>query len=120
MIFQDVLEVIQVGCFLHAALQAVDLFTNLRVHRMGGSSAVGMTGAGGLQVALEGFQAFVEPLQIGFEFVLATVRDCQHQSRQIVEDRQQFVPVQTVFQSFPHGFGLRAMTLGQRQVIEQA
>ncbi|MNO81412.1 hypothetical protein D3C76_726520 [compost metagenome] len=61
-----------------------------------------MAGAGGLQVALERFQAFVEPLQISFEFVLATVGDCQHQSRQIVENRQQLVPVKAIFQPFTH------------------
>ncbi|MNL88312.1 hypothetical protein D3C87_2179500 [compost metagenome] len=54
---------------------------------MGGGSAVGMAGAGGLQIALERFQAFIEPLQIGFEFVLATVGDGQHQRRQIIENR---------------------------------
>jgi hypothetical protein len=40
-----------------------------------------------LQIALERFEAFVESLQISFEFVLAAVGDRQHQGRKVVEDR---------------------------------
>ena len=79
-----------------------------------------MAFAGGLQIALERFEAFVELLQIRFEFVLTAVGNRQHQRRQIVEDRDQFVPVQAMFEPLAHGFGLWAMSFGQGQVVEQA
>jgi hypothetical protein len=51
--------------------------------------------------------------------MLAAVGDGQHQHRQVIEDRQQFVPVQTMGQTLAHGFGLGPMALRQRQVFEQ-
>ncbi|MNV31327.1 hypothetical protein D3C71_1226290 [compost metagenome] len=119
MVFQYVLEIFQVRGFLHAALQAIDLFADLRVHLSRSRTVVGVSRGGGLQVALERFETLVQSLQIGFELMLAAVGNGQHQCGEVVENRQQFVPVQTVFQTIAHGFGLRAMTLGQCQVVEQ-
>ncbi|MNL55380.1 hypothetical protein D3C87_1787900 [compost metagenome] len=61
-VFQDVLEIVQVSRFMHAGLQAVDLFADLRVHGLSGGATIGMPGAGGLQVALERFETLVELL----------------------------------------------------------
>ncbi len=74
-VFQDVLEAVHVGGTLHAALQAVDLLTQLAIQLAGGGAVVGVAGAGLVQVALETFQALVELLQVGLEFVLAAVGD---------------------------------------------
>ncbi|MNL08927.1 hypothetical protein D3C87_1296680 [compost metagenome] len=60
MVFQNVLEILKVRCFVHAGLQAVDLFAYLRIQRMRCRAAVGMIGAGSLQVALERLEAFIE------------------------------------------------------------
>ncbi|MNP57429.1 hypothetical protein D3C76_1522600 [compost metagenome] len=56
-----------------------------------------MTFAGLMQMTLERLKSFVELLQICFKLVLTTVVDCQHEYRQIIQHRQQFVPVQTMF-----------------------
>jgi len=72
---------------MHAVLQAVDLFADLRVHGLRGRPAVGMTVAGSLQIALERFESFVQSLQVSLEFVLTAVGDRQHQGGEIVEDR---------------------------------
>ncbi|MNI52677.1 hypothetical protein D3C73_1074790 [compost metagenome] len=61
-VLQHELEIVEVGCFLHATLQAVDLFADLRVHLSRRRKVVGVAIAGRLQVALERLQAFVELL----------------------------------------------------------
>lgn len=63
-------------------------------------------------MALEGFEAFIKLLEVGLELMLATVGNRQHQHRQVIEDRQQFVPVQAVGQALAHGFGLGPVALG--------
>ena len=118
-VLQHVLEPLEVSSLLHAALQAVDLFTDLRIQFPRRRAVVGVACAGRLQVALERLQALVELFEVDLELMLATVGDRQHQHRQVIEDRQQFVPVQPVFQALAHGFGLRSMAFGQRQVVQQ-
>lgn len=61
--FQHLLEVVQIGRLLHAVLQAIDLFADLRVHLPRRRTAVGMALAGGLQVALEGFRRSLSRLR---------------------------------------------------------
>lgn len=77
-----------------------------------------MAVTGDLQVPLERLETIVELLEVGFKLVLAAVGDRQHQHRQVIEDRQQFVPVQSVGQALTHGFGLGPMALGQREVFQ--
>ena len=52
--------------------------------------------------------------------MLAAIGNSQHQYRQVIEDRQKFVPVQPMGQAFAHGFGLGSMVLGQVEVAQQA
>ncbi|MNJ37638.1 hypothetical protein D3C77_324670 [compost metagenome] len=118
--FQDVLEAVQVGSTLHAALQAIDLLAQLVIQVAGGAGVVGMAFAGFVQMALERFEAFVELLQVTFKFVLAAVVDGQHQHCQVIEHRQQFVPVQPVLQAFAQGLRLCLVAFGQGQVVKQA
>ncbi|MNE78358.1 hypothetical protein D3C80_1747530 [compost metagenome] len=68
-------------------MQAVDLLTELRVHLASGRTVVRVPVTGRLQVALEGFQALIELLEVHLELVLATVGDRQHQHGKIIEDR---------------------------------
>ncbi|MNW00901.1 hypothetical protein D3C71_1964540 [compost metagenome] len=62
MVLQDELEVVHVRRMMHAAVHIVDLFTHLRIHLARRRAAVGIAFAGGLQVTLEGLQAFIELL----------------------------------------------------------
>lgn len=55
MALQYVLEAVQVGRALHAALQAIDLFADLRVQLAGRGATIGVAIAGNLQVPLECF-----------------------------------------------------------------
>ncbi|MNV70944.1 hypothetical protein D3C71_1639310 [compost metagenome] len=86
-VLQYALEIFQVCRVLHAAVQAVDLLTELRVHLASGRTVVRVPVTGRLQVALEGFQALIELLEVHLELMLATVGDRQHQHRKIIEDR---------------------------------
>ncbi|MNT14455.1 hypothetical protein D3C72_1494630 [compost metagenome] len=96
-VFQNMLEAVKVGSTLNTALQAINLFTELVIQIAGGTRVVGMTFAGLMQMTLERLKSFVELLQICFKLVLTTVVDCQHEYRQVIQHRQQFVPVQTMF-----------------------
>ncbi|MCY1434656.1 hypothetical protein D9M71_507220 [compost metagenome] len=63
------------------------MLTQLAIQLAGSGAVVRVTGTGLVQVALETFQAFVELLQVGFEFVLAAVGDRQHEHRQVIQHR---------------------------------
>ncbi|MNM99634.1 hypothetical protein D3C81_1121990 [compost metagenome] len=116
--FKHMLEAVQIRRALDTALQAIDLLTQLIVHGSGRRAVVGMAVTGALQMALEGFQAFVELLEIDFELMLTAVGDGQHQHGQIIQDGYQFVPVQPMLQAFAHGLRLRLVTFWQAEVIE--
>lgn len=110
-VLRDELEAVHVRGALHTALQAIDLLTQLVVQFTRGAAVVGMPGTGLLQVALEGFQAPVELLQVGFEFMLAAVGDGQHKHGQVIEHRNQLVPVQPTRYPLAHGQRLCLMAL---------
>ncbi|MNE65848.1 hypothetical protein D3C80_1613650 [compost metagenome] len=119
-VFQDVLEAIDVGSALHTALQPIDMLAQLGVQLASGGAVVGMAGAGLVQVALEAFEALIELLQVGFELVLATVGDRQHEHGEVIQHRDQLVPVQAPGNALAHLQRLGLVPLGQAQVIEQA
>ena len=119
-VFQDVLEAIDVGSALHTALQPIDMLAQLGVQLASGGAVVSMAGAGLVQVALEAFKALIELLQVGFELVLAAVGDRQHEHGEVIQHRNQLVPVQAPGNALAHLQRLGLVPLGQAQVIEQA
>ena len=118
--FEHLLEAVQVGGVLHAALQAVHLLANLCVQLPRGQAAVGVAVAGDLQMPLECLETLVELLEISLELMLATVGDRQHQHGQVIQDRQQFVPIQTMGETLTHRLGLGLVTFGQGKIFQQA
>ncbi len=98
-IVEHPLEAGQIGGVLNTALQAAHLFAQLFVQVARGGLVLGVIFTGGLQVALKRFEPFIELLEVSAELLLAAVVDRQHQHCQIVEDRQQFVPVKPMFQA---------------------
>ncbi len=119
-VFQDVLEAVNIGGTLHTALQPVDMLSQLGIQLAGGRAVVGMPGTGLVQVTLETFEAFVELLQVGFEFMLTAVSDGQHEHSQVIQYRDQLIPVQAAGDPFTHLEGLCLVSLRQAEVIEQA
>lgn len=119
-VLQDVLEAVDIGGTLHAALQPVYVLAQLGVQRAGGTAVVGMAGAGFMQMALEPLQALVELLQVGFKFMLATVSDRQHQHCKVIQYRDQLIPVQAAGHPRTHLQCLGLVPLGQAEVVEQA
>ena len=98
-IIEHSLEAGQIGGVLNTALQAAHLFAQLVVQVARGGLVFGVIFTGGLQVALKRFEPLIELLEVSAELLLASVVDRQHQHRQIVEYRQQFVPVKPMFQA---------------------
>ncbi|MNN23504.1 hypothetical protein D3C81_1369040 [compost metagenome] len=96
------------------------MLAQLGVQLASGGAVVGMAGAGLVQVALEAFEALIELLQVGFELVLATVGDRQHEHGEVIQHRDQLVPVQAPGNALAHVQRLGLVPLGQAQVIEQA
>ena len=76
--------------------------------------------AGDLQMTLECLETLVELLEISLELMLATVGDRQHQHGQVIQDREQFVPIQTMGETFTHRLGLGLVTFRQGKVFQQA
>ncbi|VTQ25134.1 Uncharacterised protein [Pseudomonas aeruginosa] len=113
------LEAVQVGRLLHAGLQATDLLTQRLVEAARVVQHVGIAGVGVAQVAEEAFQALVELPQVFLEVALATVRQGQHQHRQVVEYRHQLIPVQAAIDPLPQRLGLGLVAARQGQAVEQ-
>ncbi|MNN05102.1 hypothetical protein D3C81_1178530 [compost metagenome] len=114
------LEAVHIDRPLHAALQAIDLLTQLAVQLACSRTVVGMTGTGFMKVALESFQTLIELLQVSLEFVLPAVGDRQHEHGQVIEHRDQLIPVQPPCHALAHFQSLGFVAFRQAKVIEQA
>jgi len=71
-------------------------------------------------MALEAFKALVELLQVSLELVLPAVGDRQHEHGEVIEHRNQLIPVQPTRHPLAHLQGLRLVALRQAKVVEQA
>ncbi len=100
-------------------MQPVHLLTQLRIQFACRTAVVGVTCAGGLQVAVETLEPLIEQLQIGFELMLAAVGDRQQQHGKIIQHRNQLVPVHAARHPFAHRLRLRLVAVRQAQVIQQ-
>ena len=113
-------QAIQVGRFLHAAVQAADLLTQLTVQLLGRTHGVGVAFVGILQVVLESRQAFVELFEIALKLTLAEVGYRQHEHGEIIQHRYQLIQVEAGDNPLTQAVGLRTMALRHRQFVNQS
>ncbi|MCY1404117.1 hypothetical protein D9M71_193170 [compost metagenome] len=73
-----------------------------------------------LKAGQERAQALVEALQVAFEFALAAGAQGQHQYRQVVQHRHQFVPVQAALDARTQRLRLGLVRGWQAHLVEQA
>gem|GEM_PF-3968040 len=95
------------------------MFAQYIVQRQGGAARFDMVAMGELQLTLEILQTLIELLQVALEFLLAAVVDGQHQYGELIQHRQQLVPVQPPLDARMHGLGLSHVALGQGQFAQQ-
>ncbi len=104
----------------HAVAQPTDMLVQLVVEHPGRFLALRDTLMGGGQIVLHRRQALIERLQVVLELALALAGGGTHQHGQVIEYRDQLVPVEPPLDPFTKRSRLRPVRFGQLQIVEQA